>query len=383
MKTTPIILLCSSLFTMQASDMNLPNPLLSNDHRPITTSQEWMQVRRPELLELFRDNVYGRAPIQRPEKMTYKVEESAPALNGSAVRKQVRIDFSGPGGDGHVDVILFVPQKGSRPHPCFLLLSNRSIKDMDPSRTNQAPFWPVQEIINRGYATAAFFTADIDPDFHDGFTNGVHRIFDGPAARKPDAWGTIAAWAWGASRVLDYLEADKDIDARRVALVGHSRGGKTALWAGAEDQRFAMLVSNESGCTGAAISRIKEGEKIGGINEHFPHWFCQNYRKFNGRENDLPVDQHELLALMAPRLLYVSSASEDKWADPKAEFQSTLEASPVYKLFKLEGVGAQSLPAPEHPLTSGHIGYHLRTGKHDLLEYDWSCFMNFADKFMK
>jgi hypothetical protein len=144
-----------------------------------------------------------------------------------------------------------------------------------------------------------------------------------------------------------------------------------------------MLVSNESGCTGAAISRIKEGEKIGGINEHFPHWFCQNYRKFNGRENDLPVDQHELLALMAPRLLYVSSASEDKWADPKAEFQSTVEASPVYKLFKLEGVGAQSLPAPEHPLTSGHIGYHLRTGKHDLLEYDWSCFMNFADKFMK
>jgi hypothetical protein len=303
-------------------------------------------------------------------------------MDGKATRKQVKISYRGPGGEGSLKLVLFTPNDAKTPAPCFLLICNRpAAANIDPTREVKSPFWPAEQIVARGYAAAAFFNGDVAPDKHDGFKSGVFAIYD-TAPRAADAWGTIATWAWGASRALDYLVTDKAIDAKRVAVVGHSRGGKTALWAGAEDERFAMTVSNDSGSTGAALARGKTGERIHNINRGFPHWFNDNYKGFDNRENELPVDQHMLAALIAPRLLYIASATEDTWADPKSEFLSAVHASPVYRLLGLEGISSTTMPKPDAPLLDGRIGYHLRTGKHNLTEYDWGCFMDFADRHL-
>jgi dienelactone hydrolase len=346
----------------------------------------WRQTRRPEILELFRTHVYGRAPVGRPASLKFEVMESAKGvMGGAATRKQVRISYRGPGGEGAIKLVLFVPER-AKPAPCFLLICNRGATNIDPTRAIKSAFWPAEQIVARGYAAAAFLNEDVDPDYHDGFTNGVHGIFDPPGVKRPpDAWGTIAAWAWGASRVMDYFETDPAIDAKRVAVIGHSRGGKTALWAGAEDERFAFVISNDSGCGGAALARRRQpkAETIQAINRSFPHWFCENYRRYNNREDDLPVDQHMLAALIAPRLLCIASASEDLWADPEGEFLCGLEASRVYRLFGLEGLKADRQPPPDSPRHEGSIGYHLRTGQHGLTEYDWKCYLDFADQHLK
>jgi hypothetical protein len=358
---------------------SLPDPLTMANGDRVKSAAMWREKRRPELLELFRTHVYGRAPVGRPPTLQFQVRSATPgALDGKATRREVEISFSGPGGTMKFDLLLFVPTDAAKPVPAFLFICNRDVANIDPSRKVKSPFWPAETIVAGGYAAATFHNAQIDPDNHDGFKNGVHGIFD--RGRTGDSWGTIAAWAWGASRALDYLETDRDIDAKRVAVIGHSRGGKTALWAGAEDERFWFVISNNSGSTGAAVARGKKGESVARINTAFPHWFCENYRRFNDRENEMPIDQHELIALIAPRLVYVASATEDTWADPESEFLACVAAEPVYKLFGLRGVGATTLPKPESPRQTGAIGYHLRTGKHDLTLYDWNRYIDFADR---
>lgn len=381
----PILVFCFfAALGLSAEELKLPDPLINEGGAKVASVEAWKTQRRGEILELFRKNIYGRMPLGKPETLRFSVYDGASnALGGAAKRKQVRISYSGAGGTGAINLVLFTPRKVIGPAPCFLLICNRGSENIDPTRESKSEFWPAEEIVARGYAAAAFLNADVAPDQKDAWQKGAHKIFDPPSGRQPDSWGTIAAWAWGASRVMDYLETDKDVDSTRVAVVGHSRGGKTALWAGAEDERFAMVVSNDSGSTGAAIARNKVGEHVRDINRGFPHWFCDNYKKFNDREQDLPVDQHMLLALIAPRSLYVASASEDTWADPKSEFLAAVHASPVYRLFGLKGVESTRMPLPETPLHSGCIGHHIRTGQHNLTKYDWQRFMDFADLHWK
>lgn len=360
---------------------NLPDPLMMSSGQQVQTVEQWTQTQRPFWLELFRQYVYGREPIGRPDSLAFVHVSAEPVFQDAAVRKRVDVTFSGPGGDGRIRVLLYIPNRQTKvPVLMFAAINSQQIIDAEPA--DYADFWPVEDIVSRGYAAVGYEVEDLDPDYFDeGYRNGVHGLFDPPGdqPRPADAWGAISAWAWGASRVMDYLETDGLLDATRIGLVGFSRGGKTALWAGAIDERFALVVSNTSGCTGAAISRGKGGERLVNINDGNPHWFNDTYKTFNGREEALPIDQHILLSLIAPRLLYVASASEDDWADPQSEFLGLYMAQPVYELYGNEERGIEQMPPVNTPIYSERLGYHVRKGKHAITCYDWHRYMDFAD----
>lgn len=361
----------------------LPDPLVTASGQKVTTAEEWRKSRRPEVLELFRKHVYGRVPATPYEKTFKVVHQDPKAMDGAATLKQVQITITRGSQSLPIHVVLFVPNKAPKPVPVFLLIDNRGPQNLDPTRKIKSDFWPAEEAIARGYAIAAFHNGDVDPDKHDGFQNGIHGLLDA-APRPPDAWGTIAAWAWGASRVMDYFETDPDLARDKVAVIGHSRGGKTALWAGAEDERFALVISNNSGCTGAALSRRRfEGkEQVARINTAFPHWFAETYKSYNDREDALPVDQHMLLALIAPRAVAVGSAEADLWADPRGEFLSLVHAAPVYRLFGHKALDTSTMPPIGHPLHGDRAHYHIREGKHNLTLEDWQSYMDFADRVL-
>ncbi len=382
MKTAMTLLCVALILPVSAAASGIPDLLKFADGSAVSSQAEWEGKRRDEVLELFRSHVYGRNPVGRPADL--KFEPLCPdreMMEGRALRKRVRATFSGPGGTHSFTFTAFIP-KSERAVPAFLLICNRGDENIDPERTERSPFWPAEMIVERGYAALAFRNAEIDPDNFDGWTNGVHQIFEpDPKTRTADSWGTLAAWAWGASRIMDWIESEPLLDARRVAVVGHSRGGKTALWCGAQDQRFALTISNNSGCGGAKLNRmdLPKSEGIARITKVFPHWFCERFRDYGDNESALPVDQHMLIALIAPRLAYVASASEDHWAGQPGEFQSCLLASPLWRLYGVKGLETAEFPPPDTPIHTGRIGYHLRTGKHNLTEYDWSRYMDFAD----
>ncbi len=376
-------------------EYKLPDPLKMQDGRTVTSSDMWKAERRPELLNLFRSQVYGQRP-KTPEGIRYEVRESTPAeLNGKGLRKDVRV--LAPSKSGRtVELLKFVlitPKDAKGPVPAFagILLIEPTLKDLNPGRPLpddvgvKLPGMKLLEtILDRGYAVVSLDPANFCPDDKEKHRDGVLEfLYPGrkgdPAAEEP---GAIATWAWGLSRALDYLETDPAIDAKRVAVIGHSRRGKTALWAGAEDERFALVISNDSGCGGAALSRRKFGETVARINTVFPHWFCGNFKSYNDNEESLPIDQHELVALSAPRPVYVASAVDDGWADPKGEFLAALNAEPVYKLFGLAGLGTSEQP-PLNKSVGDYVGYHIRTGKHALTDYDWLFYLDFADKHLK
>jgi hypothetical protein len=344
----------------------------------IRTPEAW-RARRADILDLFRDDVYGWSP-GRPERLEFeRVVVDPTAMNGAATLERVVIISHQAGRSHRFTFTLFVPN-ARQPAPVFLLLNNRPASNVDPTRAEKSGFWPAEDVIARGYGIAALQNNDLAPDDKAHFTEGVIHLFEGDRPdRSPHAWAALGAWAWGASRVMDYLETDPRVDPSRVAVLGHSRGGKAALWAGAQDERFALVISNESGEGGAALARRTFGETVKAINDVFPHWFDAIYKTYNDRVNDLPVDQHLLLSLVAPRALYVASADEDLWSDPRGEFESLAASSPVFELYGDPAIAADAMPPLEQPLVVGRRGYHIRRGAHNLTPYDWARFADFAD----
>jgi hypothetical protein len=372
-------------------DYTLPSLLTANDQSEINTTELWKQKRRPEILELFNREMFGRIP-KAEIKVSFNIyEQDNKALNGLATRKQVEILISNGKKSLTLDLLLHLPNGNEKASPVFLGLNFRGNHSLDPDaaitirneeigRGERMNRWPLREILTKGYGVASMWYMDIDPDFDDEFQNGIHPLFyrEGQKRPAPDEWGSISAWAWGLSRAMDYLQQDKNVDGTRVIVLGHSRLGKTSLWAGALDERFALIISNDSGCGGAALSRRQYGETVARINRVFPHWFCTNYKKYSNNEGAMAFDQHMLIALMAPRPVYVASALEDQWADPRGEFLSAKHAAEVYKIFG-EPMTIGDLPKVDQPAFYGKIGYHIRSGEHDVTLYDWQQFITFAD----
>ncbi|WP_193213108.1 acetylxylan esterase [Luteolibacter marinus] len=409
MKSTILSFAVVAISTAAAGD--LPDPLLAIDGSKVRTAVEWREKRRPELLELFTREMYGRNP-GRPGAMTFEVFDREPsALGGKATRIQIAIRPGGADGP-RMDLLVYVPNQAKGPAPAILGLNfwgNHAIhKDpgirlteswveertsyadlagveknraTEATRGANASQWPVEEILSRGYALATMYREDVAADHEPHFASGVHPLFP-DLQEGDDNFSTIGAWAWSLSRALDALEEEPAIDSKRVAVFGFSRLGKAALWAGASDERFAMVLSNESGAGGAKLFHRGIGEDIARLTKVFPHWFARNFRKYAGRDTALPFDQHQVISLVAPRPVYIASAVEDTYADAEGEFAAAKAAEPVFRLLGAEGLPCDSWPAPNKTVQGG-IGYHVRDGKHDVLPYDWAQYLDFADKHLK
>jgi len=382
----------------------LPDPLIMKDGKKILSAEQWDRIQRPYIYHLFEENVYGRFPAKKNTISFTTDAVDSNALNGTAIRKLVTVYLNGDkDAASSLSLLMYLPKNAVKQVPVFLGLNfygNQSVSnDADipysdkyridgegivdhhataASRGSQAHQWQVKEILSHGYGLVTFFCGDAEEDNPDGWKTGIRNHLKDQLKIQPQEWGAVGAWAWALCRAMDYLEKDKAIDARKVALIGHSRMGKAALWAAASDKRFSIIISNESGEGGAALSKRWYGETVAIINHSFPHWFCAGYKKYNDNTEAMPVDQHMLLSLLAPRPLYVASAVEDQWSDPHGEFLSALNAGPVYALFGKEGIGNSAMPGLNQPV--GHtIRYHIRDGKHDVLLYDWQQYLSFAD----
>ncbi len=380
----------------------LPALLQTENGQAVTTTAQWEQQRRPELLELFATHMYGRTPTDRISVRYEVLTEDPHAMGGRATSRQVRFIFSNGGKMLEALLWMYLPNQVTGKVPMFvgynfkgnhstttdtaILYSKNFALVKEPGhpdweRGSQASRWDYDAIIARGYGVATMCYHDIFPDMPGLKDHSIVSLFPGyvQGNEAADEWQAIGAWAWGSSRIVDYLATEPRVDSSHIALMGHSRQGKAALWAGAQDTRFSIVISNNSGEGGAALSRRKYGETIAVVSSIKPAWFCSALDAYHGREEDLPVDQHQLLALMAPRPVYVASAEDDQWADPKGEYLGAYHASPVYRLYSLTGLPSEIPPAIHQPILND-IGYHIRAGKHDVTSYDWLAFLDFADK---
>ena len=369
---------------------DVPPLMVTGSGKTVGTVSEWEGVRRPEILRTMLERVYGVRPVERPSDLRFTPVGEEDACGGKAVKKIVRGDYSGPGGKASFEFAAWIPKRTGKV-ASFVYISPRVGRTADdPTAGPRTYTLPTDDIVSRGYAVIAFFNYEFALDFYDDAgltsslaTGGVFKAFGPVDAKKrsPSDWGIVSAWAWGASRIMDWIETEALLDAKRVGVVGLSRNGKTALLAGATDTRFAMTVSCCSGMGGAKLNHLDcfGSESVKLIMRPAWRWFCPRFAEWIDRDKEMPFDQHWLLALVAPRLLYVSSASEDHWAGQRGEFAAAALATPAWNLYGKAGLVHHGFPKPDLPLHAGNIGYHLRSGLHDITAYDWQCYLDFAD----
>ncbi len=377
----------------------LPDPLKLANGKPVRDAKTWTEKRRPEIVKLFEENQYGRSP-GRPAGMTFDVfDKGTPALNGKAIRKQVTVFFSADKAGPKMDLLLYLPADARKPVPLFLNISftaNSSAVE-DPGikpgeiwgrdkkkvpaasgrsfgRLNVVPF------LEQGVGVATVYYGDIDPDFEGGLPYGVRKLYLKPGQTEPapDEWGAISAWAWGLSRAVDYLETDQGVDAKKIAIFGVSRLGKTVMWAGAHDARIAMVIASCSGEGGAALSRRNYGETIAHLTAptRYGYQFCANYAKYAQHVDQFPVDANMLVALIAPRPVMLQTGDKDYWSDPKGEFLAAVAATPVFHLFGKQGIETDQMPAAGQPIMNT-IGYLMHDGGHGALPPDYEQYRKF------
>jgi hypothetical protein len=381
----------------------LPDPLILQNGQKVTNASTWFEKRRPEIVNLFEENQYGRCP-DRPKEMTFNVyEKGTPALDGKAIRRQVTVYFTRDTSDYKMDLLIYLPANAKAKIPLLFNVSfsanastisdpgirngytwGRDGKRVPANRNMQFGRFNVLPFIEQGIGVATVYYGDIEPDFASGIKYGIRGHYLKPGTNKPasDEWGAIAAWAWGLSRAMDYFATDKNIDAGRVVLFGVSRLGKTVLWTAAKDTRFAMVIASCSGEGGAALSRRNYGETIKHLadSSRYFYQFCANYGKYGDRINEFPVDSHMLLSLIAPRPVLLQTGDKDFWSDPKGEFLAAIAAGPVYKLLGSQGLETNEMPPAGNPVLS-RLGYYMHPGGHGALPADYTVFLDFIKKW--
>lgn len=386
-------------------DYVLPDPLVLAGGQKVRDVETWYQKRRSEIVKLFEENQYGRSP-GHPEDMSFEVfDKGTPAFEEKAVRRQVTIYFSKEKSGPKMDLLIYLPANTDKPVPMLLNISfsansltvtdpgvkegtiwNRKKQRVPASQGRRFGSLNVMPVLEKGFGITTVYYGDIDPDFEGGLPYGVRSLYlkPGQTERAPHDWGAIGAWSWGLSRALDYLETDDSVDAKRVAIMGVSRLGKTVLWAGAIDQRFAMVIDSCSGEGGSALSRRNYGETIAHLVEpsRYPYWFCPNYQTYGDRVDQFPVDAHMLLTLIAPRPVLLITGNKDKWADPKGTFLSAVAAGPVYDLLGKQGLGTNDLPLAGEPILND-IGFYMHNGGHGPDPSDWGVILKFMQLHLK
>jgi hypothetical protein len=375
----------------------LPDILVMEDGTPVTTTEQF-ESRKAEILSLFEENVYGSFP-KDGYTTSFEVVEEGEAMDGKAIRKQIKITVETEKGTSDALMLLYLP-KSDDPVPVVIGLNsngNHCVYDdnailpsytteddgtIEENRGSKADRWCVETLIERGYGLATIYFEDFAPDDGDTYNTRVISLFDDENFRA------IGAWAFGISRGIDYLEQDSAVDASKIADIGHSRLGKAAVWAGANDERISLVISNDSGNSGASLSRGNHGETVKSINAIFPYWFCDKYSTYGNNESELPVDQHELLACIAPRRVYVASAESDLWSDPQGAWNSLLFSREAYELYGLEtisgSVGTDGWTQPETNtrVFSEAMAYHVRTGWHEMQPDDWENYLDYMDEYI-